>query len=164
MTFSGKSKDYLETIRKLSICVCFKLLTYYHSITRQTNWINLNKPNTLKRGNHAEIMKVWFSMNCQTKKYFFQEFKYFFSIGVSHTVALLSLTLKVWKTFPKRLLMRKHDFCIKKYFFPKKRKNLSLSVLMFPLDLMLFVLLEQVLPEIEKSWNQWEHWYWYQVG
>ena len=38
-------------------------------------------------------MKTWFSMNCQTKKYLFQEFKYFFSIGVSHTVALLSLLL-----------------------------------------------------------------------
>ena len=28
-------------------------------------------------------MKTWFSMDCQTRKYLFQEFKYFFSIGVS---------------------------------------------------------------------------------
>ena len=32
-------------------------------------------------------------MNCQTKKHFVQEFKYFFGIGVSHTVALLNLQL-----------------------------------------------------------------------
>ena len=41
-------------------------------------------------------------MNCQTKKYLFQEFKYFFSIGISHTVALLSLLLmKFEKRFQK---------------------------------------------------------------
>ena len=31
--------------------------------------------------------------NSQTRKYLFQEFKYFFGIGVSHTVVLLSLLL-----------------------------------------------------------------------
>ena len=63
----------------------------------------------LKHGNNAEIMKTWFSMNCQTTKYLFQEFKYFFGIGVSHTVALLSLLLlKFEKRFQKRLLIRKH--------------------------------------------------------
>ena len=38
-------------------------------------------------------MKAWFSRNCQTKKHFFQEIKYFLA---SRTVALLILlTLKV---------------------------------------------------------------------
>ena len=56
----------------------------------------------LKHGNNAEIMKTWFSMNCQTRKYLFKEFKYFFSIGVSHAVALLSLSLlKFEKRFRK---------------------------------------------------------------
>ena len=63
----------------------------------------------LKHGSNAEIMKNWFSINCQTKKYLFQEFKYFFGTGVSHTVALLSqLPLKIEKRFQKRLLIRKH--------------------------------------------------------
>ena len=78
--FLVNAKDHLETIYGLSIYVSkyvLKLFTYYHSITRQTNWINLNKLNTLKHGNNAEVMKTWFSMNCQTKKHFFQEFKYF---------------------------------------------------------------------------------------
>ena len=40
--------------------------------------------------------------NCQTRKYLFQEFKYFFGIEVSHTVALLSpLLLKFEKRFQK---------------------------------------------------------------
>ena len=38
-------------------------------------------------------MKTWFPKNCQAKKYLFQECGYFFSIGVSHTVALISLLL-----------------------------------------------------------------------
>ena len=40
-------------------------------------------------------MKTWFSMNFQARKYLSQEFKHFFSIGVSYTaaVALLSLLL-----------------------------------------------------------------------
>ena len=52
----------------------------YHSITRQTNWMNLDKLNTLKIGNNTEVMKTWFSMNYQTKKHFFQEFKYFLAL------------------------------------------------------------------------------------
>ena len=56
----------------------------------------------LKHRNNAEIMKTWFSMNCQTKKYLFHEFKYFFSIRVLHAVALLSLLLmKFEKRFQK---------------------------------------------------------------
>ena len=43
-----------------------------------------------------------------------------FSIGVFNA----PVTLKVWITFPKRLFIRKLDFCIKNYFFPNKRKNL----------------------------------------
>ena len=34
----------------------------------------------LKHGNNAEVMKTWFSMNCQTKKQFFQEFIYFLAL------------------------------------------------------------------------------------
>ena len=40
-------------------------------------------------------------------------------------IEIKPVTLKVLKTFPKRLLIRKLDFCIKEYFFPNKRKNLS---------------------------------------
>ena len=41
-------------------------------------------------------------INCQTRKCLFQELKYLFSIGVSHTVALLSLLLlKFEKRFQK---------------------------------------------------------------
>ena len=42
------------------------------------------------------------TMKCQPRKYFFQEFKCCFSIGVRHTVALLSLLLlKFEKRFEK---------------------------------------------------------------
>ena len=41
--FLVKAKDHLETICRLSNYVSFKLQTYYRSITRQTNYINLNK-------------------------------------------------------------------------------------------------------------------------
>ena len=54
------------------------VLNYLHITTPPLDkLINLNKLNTLKHGNNAEVMKTWFSMNCQTKKHFFQEFKYF---------------------------------------------------------------------------------------
>ena len=39
-----------------------------------------------------KLQNTWFSIKCQTRKYFFQEMKYFFSIKVLHTVAL-SLSL-----------------------------------------------------------------------
>ena len=45
----------------------------------------------LKHGNNVEVMKTWFSMNCQTKKHFFQEFEYSLSPDFLHTVALLRL-------------------------------------------------------------------------
>ena len=71
-------------------------------ITRQTNRINLNKLNTLKHGNNEEIIKPWLSMKFQTRKYFSQELKYFFSIGVWQTVAFVSLLLlKLEKLFRK---------------------------------------------------------------
>ena len=58
---------------------------------------------------NTEIMKTLFSMNCQTRKYLFQEFKDFFGIRASHIVALLSLLLKKFeKRFQKRLLRKKH--------------------------------------------------------
>ena len=50
-----RGNDHLETIYGLSIYVLFKLLTYYLSITRLTNWMNLNK---LNHGNNMEIMKT----------------------------------------------------------------------------------------------------------
>ena len=54
-------------------------------------------------------MKTWFSMNCQTRKYLLQEFKYLFGIGVSQRVALLSLLLlQIEKCLQKRLLGKKH--------------------------------------------------------
>ena len=48
--FLVNAKDHLATVYELSIYVSFKLLAYYHPITRQRNWINLNKLNTLKHG------------------------------------------------------------------------------------------------------------------
>ena len=88
-----ESKDQLDTIYGFSIYVRFKLHAYYHPIIRQTNCINLKKLNRLKHENNAEFMKTRFSMKCQTRKYFFQELKYFFTIGVSHKVVLLSILL-----------------------------------------------------------------------
>ena len=80
--FVVKTKDHLDTIYGLSIYVRFKLQTYYHFITRQTNCINLNKINTLKHGNNVEIMKTWFSMKCQTRNTF---------LAFEFRIALLSL-------------------------------------------------------------------------
>ena len=72
--FLVKVKDHLKATYELSIYVRFKLHKYYYSFTRQTNSINLNKlkilhrvpykiplnkVNTLKHGNNAEIMKTW---------------------------------------------------------------------------------------------------------
>ena len=83
----------METVYKFSICIRFKLLTYYH-------YPPLDRQTKLKHGNNAEIMKTCFHINCQAVKYLFREFKYFFTIGVSHTVVLLSLLLL---KFEKRL-------------------------------------------------------------
>ena len=92
--FLEKVKDHLETIYQLCICKCFKLYTYYHSITRQTNCINSGKCNMLNHGKNAEFMKTYFLMKFQTRKYFFwQKLKYFFSIWVSNTAGLLRLLL-----------------------------------------------------------------------
>ena len=56
--FLVRGEDHLGTIYGLSIYVLFKLLTYCHFITRQTNWMNLNKLNMLNHGNNMEIMKT----------------------------------------------------------------------------------------------------------
>ena len=65
-------------------------------------------------------------MKCQTRKYFCQEFKYFFITVVLHTVVFLSLLLlKFQKRFRKRLFIGKRNYCIKYYFFPYKIKNRS---------------------------------------
>ena len=64
-------------------------LNYLHT-TFTPSLINLSK---LKHGNNAEITKTCFPINYQTGKYLFQKFKYLFTIGVSHILALLSLLL-----------------------------------------------------------------------
>ena len=63
-------------------------------------------------------------MKYQTRKYFFQELKYFFSIGVWHIVVLLSLLLlKFEKCFRKGYYYENFNFCIKQYFLRNKRNN-----------------------------------------
>ena len=96
--FLVKAKYHLETIYGLSIYVRFKLHIYYHSIT---DCIGLNKLHTLKHGDNAESVKTWFSMKCQTSKYFSQKLKYFFSIRVLHTVLLSVSLLKFEKRIRK---------------------------------------------------------------
>ena len=104
--FLVKAIDHLETINGLPIYVRFKLHTCYHSITRQTNCINLNKLKTLKHGNSTELMTIWCLMTFQTRRYFFQELRYFFSTRVSHTGALFKcFTPEVWKKFLERILI-----------------------------------------------------------
>ena len=76
--FLVKARGHLESIYGLSIYVRFKLHTYYiyHSSIDKVIaliWINY----THRHGNTAEVVKTWFSMECQTRKYFFQELKYF---------------------------------------------------------------------------------------
>ena len=75
------------------IYVRFQLHTYYHSITRQTNWINSNKLNTLKHENNPKVMKTWFSVQ--------RLFPGVESIGVSYVVVVLLsvLLLKLQKRF-----------------------------------------------------------------
>ena len=87
-----------KSIYGLSIYVCFKLQPLHHW---QTNCIGLNSLHTLKHGNNAEIVKTWFSLKCQTRKYFFQELKYFFSIRVSHKIELRLSLLKFVKRIRK---------------------------------------------------------------
>ena len=84
----------------------------------------MGKLNTLKYGNNAEIMETWFSMKFEARKYFFQELKYFFSIGVSHTVALLSLLLLKFENVSKKFI-KKTWLLYKIVFFPNRGKNLS---------------------------------------
>ena len=76
------------------------LQTYYHSITRKTNCINLNKLITLKHGNNAELTKTWLLIKSQTRKYFFQELKYF--VTFPYSSAIKPITVEVRQTFPKK--------------------------------------------------------------
>ena len=99
--FPVRANDHLDTIYGLYIYVRFKLLSYYHPITRQNNRINLNKINALKHGNSIKIMKTWFSMNYQASillintftKCFSLEFKYIqrWSFAYSSVVKLTTL-------------------------------------------------------------------------
>ena len=64
--------------------------------------------------------------------------------------------------FQKRLLIRKLNFENKTPSKKKKErtpKTLVYSKLMLERSFLLLVILEEVLQEIEKSWNQLEHWY-----
>ena len=59
--FLVNEKYHQETIYGISIYVRFKFLFLcYHSITRQTNCITLNKLNTLTHENNSGIMKPGF--------------------------------------------------------------------------------------------------------
>ena len=61
-------------------------------------------------------------MKCQTRKYFIQALKYYFSIGVSQTVGLLGLLrLKFEKRFRKGCYNKKTLTFV--YFFPNQIKN-----------------------------------------
>ena len=95
--FLVKAKENQKTIYRLFIYYILNYITTSLEKLIAWTWIN-----TLKHGNNAEIVKTSFSMKCETRKYFFQELKYVFSIGVSHTVALLGLLLlKFEKRFRK---------------------------------------------------------------
>ena len=82
-------------------------------------------------------MTTSFSMKYPARKYVFQEFRYFFSVSVLHSV-IVPITTEVRKTFLKRLLIRKFNFCVKKYFFQNKRKNLSPFCTDFPISFLAF--------------------------
>ena len=43
------------------------VLNYSHITTPSLDRL-MNKLNTLKHGNNADILKAWFSKNCQTRK------------------------------------------------------------------------------------------------
>ena len=110
---------------ELSILVRFKLFTYYHSITRQTKWINLNKLITQNMAIMRKIWKLGFPRTVRLKNTFSNSSNSFKHQTLAYSSIIKPVTVKVWKTFPKRMLIRKLDFCIKKYFFPNQLKNLS---------------------------------------
>ena len=68
-------------------------------------------------------MKTWFSMNCQTRKYLFQEFKYFFSIRVLHTVALISLLLMKFEKRFQKVINKKTQLPYDIVLVPKQKKE-----------------------------------------
>ena len=104
----------------------------------QTNCISLNKLHTLKHGN---CEKPGFQWNAILENTFFSCWNIFlaseFCIQQCHVCHSWS---------PKNISQT-------------KERTLANPVLMLPLGLILFVLLEQVLLDTEKSWNQPEHWY-----
>ena len=74
------------------------------------------------------LVKSGFQQNGRLENTFFQKLKYVFSLRISQRLALLKpITPEVWKTFPKRVLVRKLNFFVKWYFFQSKRKNLDPS-------------------------------------
>ena len=70
-------------------------------------------------------MKAWFSTNCHTKNTFSKSLNTFWHQSFAYSSVIKPVNSKSLKTFPKRILIRKLGFCIKKYFFPNKIKNLS---------------------------------------
>ena len=109
-------------------------------------------------------MKIWFSLKCQTRKYLFQELKYFFSIGVSHTVALISLLLLKFENVSEKVINKKaYHLSTKQHFFPDKTKNLR------PFRTGVLIRFHALSTlgasaAIKNHENSEKHWYWYQIG
>lgn len=57
-----------HAICRRRIYIGFKLDTYYHFITRQTNYINFNKLNMIKHEHNAQFMKTRFSMKSNGRR------------------------------------------------------------------------------------------------
>ena len=106
----------------------------------------MNELRTLKHENNAEIVKM--KLKFQTENTFSRSLNTFLASRVSHTVTLILSLLKFEQRFEKRVLIRKLG---NSSFLQTKEKALANSVLMLPLGFMLFVRLEQVLQETEKS-------------
>ena len=102
--------------------------------------------------------KLGFQWNFRLENTFSRSWITFFTSSFAYSSVIKPITPEVKEMFPKRLLIRKPNFYTK-YIFPNKTKNLNLSLLIFQLGFMLFVLFEEDLQNIEKPWNQWDYWY-----
>ena len=76
-----------------------------------------------------KFLKLGFLGTVKLKNTFSKSLNTFQHWSFAYSSVIKPVNIKVSKTFPKRILIRKKetklDFCIKKYFFPNKRKNLS---------------------------------------
>ena len=83
-------------------------------------------------------------MNCQARKYLFQEFKYFFRIGVSYTVTLFSLLLlKLQKKFFRNVFLT---------LFPKQKKEPSLIRTDVPISFTFFIFYKMIYA-MNENWK-----------